>query len=46
MYLVNIIILTYDKLSNDRLNNNYKNIKNEDRLEEVIELIKKLSINI
>ena len=26
MYLVNIIILTYDKLSNDRLNNNYKNI--------------------
>ncbi len=42
MYLVNIIILTYDKLSNDRLNNNYKNIKNEDRLEEVIELIKKI----
>ena len=42
MYLVNIIILTYDKLSNDCLNNNYKNIKNEDRLEEVIELIKKI----
>ncbi len=42
MYLVNIRILTYDKLSNGRLNNNYKNIKNEDRLEEVIELIKKI----